>query len=320
MDEPSGRTRHYGAFYGLPEVPVPGADGRDVLVVYGNCQAESVRVLLELALGDAVTAVRIPPVFELTEADLPALTTLLSRTRYLVTQPVRPDYRDLPLGTAQVSAQLPPGATVLRWPVLRYSGLLPFQAIIRDPLDPGSDPPGVPYHDLRTLASAATGIDRFDVDLDPAAIRDIAHDSRAELGRRETRDCDVGISDLLDPAQAGDWATINHPGNRVLIGLVERILAAVSLSGQVRDPGRVLLGEVVSPADPRVETTMDVRRPGDARRAALDGSWRVGPQAVSAQEIHRLQRDWYADRPQLIRAGFDRHAATLARLGLTDSA
>ena len=319
MDEPTGRTRHYGAFYGLPEVPVPGADGRDVLVVYGNCQAESVRVLLELALGDAVTAVRIPPVFELTEADLPALTALLARTRYLITQPVRPDYRDLPLGTAQVSDQLPPGAAVLRWPVLRYSGLLPFQAIIRDPLDPGADPPGVPYHDLRTLASAATGVDRFDVDLDPAAILDVARDSRAELGRRETRDCDVGISDLLDPAAAGDWATINHPGNRVLIGLVERILAGLFLSGQVQDPGRVLLGEVVSPADPRVARTLEVR-PGDQRRTAVDGSWRVGSQEVPAQQIHRLQWAWYADRPQLIRAGFERHAATLARLGLADPA
>ena len=319
MDQPSGRTRHYGAFYGLPEVDVPGADGRDVLVVYGNCQAESVRVLVELALGDAVNAVRIPPVFELTDADLPALTALLARTRYLLTQPVRPDYRELPLGTDQVSALLPPGATVLRWPVLRYSGLLPFQAIIRDPLDPGSDPPGVPYHDLRTLASAATGVDRLGIDLDPAAIRDIARDSRTELGRRETRDCDVGIHDLLDPAEAGDWAAINHPGNRILIGLVQRILAALGMGGSVRDPGRVLLGEVISPADPRVAQTLNVHRPGDDRRAALPGSWRVGSQAVSAEEIHQLQWRWYSGRPQLIRAGFERHAATLARLGLADS-
>ena len=43
--------------------------------------------------------VRIPPVHELERGDLTHLDALLAVTDVLVTQPVRADYRDLPLGT-----------------------------------------------------------------------------------------------------------------------------------------------------------------------------------------------------------------------------
>jgi hypothetical protein len=49
-----------------------------------------------------------------------------------------------------MAAMMRPHATVVRWPVIRWAGLHPFQAIVRDPRDPSRDPPIVPYHDLRT--------------------------------------------------------------------------------------------------------------------------------------------------------------------------
>ena len=57
-------------------------------------------------------------------------------TSVLLSQPIRSGYRDLPLGTDDVAAMMPAGGRVLRWPVVRYSGLEPFSAIVRDPADP----------------------------------------------------------------------------------------------------------------------------------------------------------------------------------------
>jgi len=44
-----GRREHYGEFYGLRPLP---DDGRPLLLVHGNCQAEALRVLLEIADGE----------------------------------------------------------------------------------------------------------------------------------------------------------------------------------------------------------------------------------------------------------------------------
>ncbi|MCM3516610.1 WcbI family polysaccharide biosynthesis putative acetyltransferase [Nocardioides sp. P86] len=43
-----GRRRHYGAFYGLDPVPT----GRPLLLLLGNCQAESLRLLLDPAAAE----------------------------------------------------------------------------------------------------------------------------------------------------------------------------------------------------------------------------------------------------------------------------
>ncbi|WIM73517.1 WcbI family polysaccharide biosynthesis putative acetyltransferase [Corynebacterium suedekumii] len=72
------------------------------------------------------------------------LTPVLAHTDVLVTQPIRDSYRDLPLGTAELAALLPDGARTIIYPVLRYDGLFPYQAIIRDPADPPATRPWCP--------------------------------------------------------------------------------------------------------------------------------------------------------------------------------
>ena len=167
-----GRTRHYGTFYGLDpgdRTDTADADGLSddlpVLLVWGNCQAEAVRVLLAASPSLQMRAVRIPPVFELTASDIDPLRRLAGRASVLLAQPVKDGHRDLPLGTAEVASLMLKGGTVVRWPVIRCSVLQPFQVIIRDPRDPTREPPVVPYHDLRTLASARTGKDLLAADI-----------------------------------------------------------------------------------------------------------------------------------------------------------
>ncbi|MET0863026.1 MAG: WcbI family polysaccharide biosynthesis putative acetyltransferase [Nakamurella sp.] len=311
-----GRTRHYGTFYGLSASQRTDGGGSEtgetalpLLLVWGNCQAEALRVLLSGSAGRGFTTVRIPPVFELTAADVEHVRALVGRAAMLISQPVKDDYRDLPLGTAQIAAMMPPGATVVRWPVIRTSAYHPFQAIVRDPSGTLGDPPIVPYHDLRTLASARDGEDRWDSVISVAACRKVADLSIAELRRREQAQCDVAVSDLFDNPSAGDMFTLNHPGNRILLELANRILALIGGPADAADPGRDLLGEVKAPVPAQARAALGL--PGVAAT-----NWQVGGKEVAAQEIHQVQWQWYRDYPRMVEAGIRRHRESLEILGL----
>ncbi len=288
------RRAHYRDFYAGPD-----DDGRPVGLVHGNCQAEALRVLLAGSPTLPWQLVRVPPVHELTAEDLPHLERLLGRATLLLAQPVRDGYRGLPLGTAELAGRLASGARVVRWPVVRWTGLHPWQAIVR--LPDGAEPPVVPYHDLRTL----TGREPVRPDL-----RAAAEQSRAELARRERRDTDVGVSDLLLPLGLAAAHTVNHPGNALLQALARRVQEALGCAPDAPDPGRVLLGGIRAPLEPEVLAALGL--PEEAVR----DSWTVHGEQLPAQVVVQAQRRWYAERPDAVAAGLARHAGRLAALGL----
>ncbi|MBC7679980.1 MAG: hypothetical protein H7233_13495 [Pseudorhodobacter sp.] len=290
------RRQHYRDLYDGPV-----RDGRPLAVVHGNCQAEALRVLLSGSPSFPFQPVRVPPVHELEAGDLAAYDRLLAATSLLVSQPVSEDYRGLPLGTGQVSARLAPGAAVVVWPVVRWQGLHPWQAIVRAP--DGAEPPVVPYHDLRTL----TGRRPEGEDLLAAA-----RDSTGELVRREAA-CDVTVSDLLTGADAVH--TLNHPGNRVLLGLAHRVQARVGAPADAADPGRVLLGGVRAPLEPQVLVALGLDGRGLDDR--LREHWLVAGQPVPAEDVVVAQAAWYATRPDVVTEGLRRYADRLALLGLS---
>ncbi len=80
-----GRCASYRAFYQGGPAKTP------IALVVGNCQAESVRIVLASSKSFPYTLVRVPPVHELTLNDMYLLRTLLKRTETLLTQPVRAD-------------------------------------------------------------------------------------------------------------------------------------------------------------------------------------------------------------------------------------
>ncbi|MEO6881182.1 MAG: WcbI family polysaccharide biosynthesis putative acetyltransferase [Mycobacteriaceae bacterium] len=306
--EVDGRTAHYGVFYGVHELI---NDDRPLWLVHGNCQAESLRILL--TGPDPATAqvrtVRIPPVHELTAEDVPHLQRLLAHTQVLLSQPVKDGYRDLPLGTDETAALLPSGARVLRWPVLRYAGLYPYQVIVRHPDDGGLDPPVVAYHDLRTVAVARGRDDAFTHRASPQAYRQVAADSTAELARREAAQCDVGVSDLLATPAADLAHTINHPGNRVLAAVATRLQEAGGLAVGVSDPGRDLLGGVRSPLEPEVVDALGLA-------TAPRSHWNVGGEEVDPAVVHEAQLAAYAEDPKWVEAAVARYEERLELLGL----
>lgn len=296
-----GRRAHYADFY-------DGSSGAGPFtVVHGNCQAESLRVLLAGSPG-AGPAVRIPPVHELTAADLGPLRALLARTAVFVAQPVRSDYRDLPVGTDQLAALLPRGARVLRVPVIRHLGLHPYAALVRHPADPALAPPVVPYHDLRTLVTAA-GHRPPDRPAAARVLRAVGDSSVAEQARRERAHCDVGVADLLLDAGARAAHTLNHPGNPVLIALARRVQAALDLPVEAADPGRTLLGEIRAPLEQAVIDAWALDAPARPH-------WTVRGESVDDVTVRDAQLAWYADHPGWVEAGLARHADRITLLEL----
>ena len=311
MNPDAGRTWHYRDFYRPPGTPQ--AEDLPLWLVVGNCQAEALRLVLDGVPQRPYRTVRMPPVHELESDDLPHLARVLAETAVLLSQPIRAGYRGLPIGTTDLTAALPPAATALRWPVLRYAGLYPFQVIVRDPADRSATPPAVPYHDLRTLAAARDGLgpaDDWDVEVSGEQIRAVGEASLAQLAYRERRDCDVGVSDAIGRFGAGAAHTINHPGNPVLMELANRILDLRGVSARAVDPPRPLLSSVYAPLEDRVLSAFGLVAP-------IRPTWLVGEQEVSPQSVHTAQLSWYADHPDYIRLARDRHGATMDLLGLS---
>lgn len=277
------------------------------LTVVGNCQAESTRRLL-MSTG-AFESERIKPVHEIEPEDLGWFTDLLARTDVLVTQPIRNDYRGVPVGTAQMLPHLPRGAKHVVVPVLRFDGLMPYQAIIRNPADTSENPPVVPYHDLRILAAAARGLDApVQARPEAEALVRAAAMSVAQIRTREQAHGTVAISDFLETHPV--WHTVNHPDNATLGVLAQRILDALGIDAHPQLPDYEMLGQLDAPVDPEAAAALGVEVPGR-------GQWRdrtTGP--IDEADIASAQLEHYRARPGLVEHGLTRHAERLANLGL----
>lgn len=303
------RERHYGGFYGVD--PVEADDDRPLLVVWGNCQAEALRIVLDSAPQFPYRSVRVPPVHELTAADVPLVEALFQRASVVVTQPIRPGYRGLPIGTADVTAMAPTAKRIV-WPVIRYGGLFPFQVIVRHPSNPSAVPAGVPYHDLRTVIASKAGrttSDGWDRDVTPDRLLAAAQWSIAQLHSREQRDCDVAVSDVLLGLGADAAHTINHPANPVLSALGDRILGELEAGSPIM-PDRELLGGIRAPLEQRVIDALGI----DAQPRA---DWTVNGVSIDDMAIRIAQMRWYDNHPEFLDAAIDRYEELLDILGLS---
>lgn len=305
-----GRRAHYGEFYGLHELP-----DLPLLLVHGNCQAESLRVLLHAAGQGAWHGVRIPPVHELTEEDLPHLHRILARCGVVVTQPIAAGYRGLALGSEEILARTPRGCAVVKFPVLRWTALMPTLAIVR--AEGVTDPPIAPYHDLRVLVAAAQ--QKTSVELKPVsaeAVRVSRDESLRQLRTRQEAHNTVDAASVFEAAGADAAYVINHPTNRVLRGVADAILGRLGVSAVTTDPGRVLLGGIRAPV---AASTLDAL--GYDRADLADGPrehWIIGGKRYSQEYVAQEHLRWYQKYPQVVTAGMKRHGQLIAAMGLLD--
>lgn len=292
--EAGARRSHYAQFYRTDPAP-PSA------IVLGNCQAESLRIVLD---GADLPTMRIPPVHELTADDLPFLDRALQAAPLVVTQPIHDDYRGLPVGTAQLHSRVTASTTLVVVPAIRHRSLHPTQLVVRIPDRAVEDPPIVAYHDARTIIEA---LGHARPVLRPGLIAAIAQSSTAELERREERSGAVRISDLFSRPRFPLLRTMNHPGNPVWFELARRVRRVAGMTDAVTDPGRELLSSVIAPREAVVIETWGA---GDAP----DPHWTIDGRRVHDDEVRAAHLEWYAAHPEALRLAAERHAAAIAEL------
>ncbi|WP_068494435.1 WcbI family polysaccharide biosynthesis putative acetyltransferase [Pseudoclavibacter helvolus] len=314
MTHATARLAHFAEFFASSDAPDADASAnistnantnaneQPIGLAIGNCQAESLR----LALGDDVRFVPTPPVHELEPGDLPHLESWLARASFLVTQPIRDDYRGLPVGTRQLSARLRAGARTALFPVIRFAGLYPFQAIIRPPSDTSLVPPLVPYHDLRTLAEAG-GVDALPRQASPAAVAAVAAESISQLRFREERHGTVAVSDLFERPSFAQARTINHPGNPVWLETAARVRRQLGLPEIELRVDREILNSIHAPREQSVVDAWGLDT------EATD-SWTVDGAHIDTDRVRSAHLDWYAAHPDAVEAGLARHGATMEAL------
>lgn len=298
-----GRRRHYSQFYGLGELP---ADGYGV--VAGNCQAESLRIVLD---GGGARWVRIPAIHELVATDIPYLQRLLGQASVLVSQPIRDNYHGLPIGTRNLVEALRPGTPTVIMPVIRFAGLYPTHVLIRPPADPGLTPPTVAYHDLRTLAEAADRLNGQSTPLRPVSpefIRSVGERSLGELRSREQRHGAIVVSDLFERPSFDQMRTINHPGNTVWLALAARVNAELGEPPTAADPGREILNNVHAPRSGAVVEAYGLD-------SLPESEWIVDGIRIADADVRDAHLRWYAQNPDVVEAGILRHLPTLKTMG-----
>ncbi|GHE12791.1 WcbI family polysaccharide biosynthesis putative acetyltransferase [Klenkia taihuensis] len=290
----------------------PGSVG----FVWGNCQAESIRRMVAPAGAEhGVEFVRLPPVFEMDEAEVGRLHELVGVAGVLVTQPVKDEYRVPGCGSEQLVALLPADARVVRVPTTYYEGLFPWQVHAHDAAGARVDAPLTDYHDLRLLQAATRG---WDTDramaaietarLDPEAVRELAAASQRELRRRNAA-LDVDTTDSVVAGGAEAMWTVNHPANATLREVGAGVLRTLGWAGEPAVPDHQMLGSSRAPLDTAVLAALDLDP------AAARPRWELAGRDVPWAEVAEAQLGFYAQHPDVARRAVDRYADRLAALG-----
>jgi hypothetical protein len=282
--------------------------GKRLCIVYGNCQADALRrtLLGSPEFARTWTTARLPGVHEVESGDVPALRRLFGRADLVITQQVRDDYRQLPLGTAQVLAHVPASAQVLRYPSMYYEGLHPYHVYVHATGELGTPAPLTEgYHDLRHLYAASRG---WDLDDAAAWLREFVGDATAVTRMAQTSleqliqrggETDGPIGHVVSALGGASFHTVNHPSNRVL-----------HESARALDCTTELLGLTRAPVDPTV-----LRALGHEVEDETPG-WTVNGRRIGQQDVLAAHLEFYARRPEVVATGLEEHRARMEPLGL----
>jgi hypothetical protein len=236
------------------------------LVVLGNCQAQMLEGIMSQAVQD-VAIKRLPPVFEFTEQDRPAVVAAFDKADHIFAQRVSEDYHLDWVRPSQLRERYPHKTLV--WPNLYFDGYFPdAQYMYRAPYGKVQGPLD-DYHlrrvfeahkTGRTAASAVDSIVRGDPRLDANAFKK----SFDQLALRE-KDADVPISDFIrhEVARRRSFYTPNHPSNVLLIEMARRLADRVDLlfSMERAEAFSYSLDQIYIPSYPSIRTLNSITFP-----------------------------------------------------------
>ncbi len=294
--------------------------------MYGNCQAEPLRALLE---GSAEFSSRfvtepIPAIPELRnkllagdESPLRRLREAVSGASLVITQPVRDDYHGLPLGTDEVLAHAPREHRRLTFAALHHPGTFPYFGYVPVPDGAPARAPLVEYHDLRIMACAARGwsaerSERWLATYEPPAdaLRSIWAHSQDVLGLLE-QDLDVRIADRLRaPDLPGRmFHTEDHPTVLLIGELAAGVHRALGLRWNPPPHPVDLLDWISAPIDAHTVRALELK-------IEPQREWRRRGVTYTPEQLLAPHLAFYSERPDALESGLAFHAERLRELEL----
>jgi hypothetical protein len=255
----------------------------------------------------------------MTAHEVSMLRLLMPKVALFITQPVRGDYRDMPMGSDQLAELLPDGAEQIQFPVAYFSGLFPFQVYVNLGQDPiAFSAPLTDYHDLRILWAASRGWDAREtarrittMRLDPAWVKRNAQESLAELEHREallTRPAAL-LSPVVKEHPVGSFHTVNHPSNQVLRHTAEQVAELVGVDpAGIESPKREMLGHLAAPREAAVATLF-----GEPLGTCWP-EWRTPAGSFTLTQVAAAHLELYDQHGDVLAAGLIKHNARLHEL------
>lgn len=304
----SGQLRGSGLL-----LPLARVSRAPIAVVYGNCQAEPTRRMLTSLPRSELRAVRTPSAHMAGPNELRRLLRFLPAASFFIAQPVRDDYRGLPLGTEQLARYLPADVRRVSIPSIYFRGYHPYLVYVNSSRWDRHRAAMAEYHDLRHIEAARRGLTGRDgvtwvlgLDRPKRYLQATWDDSLAELRRREAL-LDVKLSDALVSCGMPPMFTLNHPPAALMAEQASRIQAVLGLRCAAPKLGREQLGHMRIPADfdGRGEDT------GAAVPAGQPRSWLIRGTPVPESEVIAANLERYRNHPGVLNAALDQHCAAL---------
>ena len=278
------------------------------LVVWGNCQAPALANILSQSQGlrQDFSVFKVPAVHEVSARQVPTLMRVIRNTDVLITQPVRSNYRSLPIGTSDIRTALAPTARVLTFPSIYFRGFHPYLCYVHAKGPLGTPAPTIGgYHDLRFIAEAVTNIR---TEADSCALK-AAYDESLQTMQVREKALDIKVSDHVKDLGVHSFWTVNHPSNALLLRVATAVHEQLGVEPIESLAADELLGELKAPLLPEVGAAVE-------ESARTSDTWFVGHRQVSDSELRRSHLDFYSDRARLLSAAWDEHGDELRRLGL----
>ena len=242
----------------------------------------------------------------------------VAEAQLIIHQPVRENYRGLPLGSAQITADASSTARRLTFPALYYDGVFPYQAYVRATDNSREEIPRLSgYHDLRFLFCAAEGLQLDEAQAwcrdfrgSPDGLRAWAVNAQQRVRAYEAS-LDVAVSDRLfsSALHHRSFFTADHPTNAALVELVARIHAALGLEYDPVVPQHPLLGNYRAPLDGDVVDALILpTHPGT--------NWIVNDRLYPRDQLLVEHLAFYAEHPETVAAGMAEHGQRMMMLGM----
>jgi hypothetical protein len=290
----------------------------DRVVVVGNCQAKALEMMLATneEFAKRFEFVSFPAVHEIPEETMPSLHEAVANAAVLITQRVEEGYRDgIGLGT-ETLARIAGNATVIRWPSVYWAGYFPDlfymrnaggQPVVDGPFD---------YHDRSILTAYESGLNvgatclLLEDPQVPSNARTWASQATAELDIRGQA-CDVQVTAFIDENFQCEllFFTMNHPANRLLAFVGQRITELLDVPGRV-DQGQMpdeVLGWTFYPLHPNHVKALDLEF-GDALSVGRV-PFRIRGEAYETPDAVRAFFDYYEANPGLVDLNLDPQTA-----------